>query len=107
MPPTAREPRVLGLFAKEPQADQVKTRLAAESSPNWAAEVADAFLRDLVVRLGTVDARRVLAFTPADAIPYFTQVVGDRFALTPQAEGDLGRRLALFFREEFADGAGA
>jgi rSAM/selenodomain-associated transferase 1 len=107
MPRRARGHRVLGLFAKEPRPGHVKTRLAAETSPGWAAEVAEAFLRDAVLRLGGVDARRVLAFAPAGAEPYFTNVVGDRFALTPQAEGDLGRRLAMFFREQFAGGAGA
>ena len=46
LPPDA----VLGLFAKAPRPGQVKTRLAADSSPEWAARVAEAFLLDLVQR---------------------------------------------------------
>jgi hypothetical protein len=99
--------RVLGLFAKRPVAGQVKTRLAAAASPEWAARVAAAFLHDTVRRLARVPARRVLAFAPADAGPDFAALVGDRFALVPQGAGDLGRRMAAFVAAQLADGAGA
>jgi rSAM/selenodomain-associated transferase 1 len=85
----------------------VKTRLAAASSPEWAAAVADAFLRDLVERLAAVDARRVLAFAPAEAEADFAGLVRGRFALTPQSDGDLGRRMEAFFAGQRAAGAGA
>jgi rSAM/selenodomain-associated transferase 1 len=100
-------PRVLGLFAKRPDPGRVKTRLAARASPEWAARVADAFLRDTVARLGGIGDRRVLAFAPDDAHPFFAGLVGDRFALRPQAEGDLGRRLSTFIAGELEAGAGA
>src|SRR5262245_12360567 len=94
--------RVLGLFAKWPRPGQVKTRLAASTSPEWAACVADAFLRDAVHRLGHVDARRVLAFTPDEAEPHFAELVRGRFTLLPQGVGDLGERMARFFAGELA-----
>jgi rSAM/selenodomain-associated transferase 1 len=97
---------VLGLFAKWPQPGRVKTRLAATTSDAWAAEVAAAFLHDLVGRLSVVPARRVLAFAPADAETLFATVVGDRFTLVPQADGDLGRRLSSFIGQQLATGAG-
>src|SRR5437867_1280182 len=75
--------RVLGLFAKEPRPGQVKTRLAAATSPEWAASVAEAFLRDVVQRLTNVAVRRVLAFAPATAHAYFAELVQGQFALTP------------------------
>jgi rSAM/selenodomain-associated transferase 1 len=104
-PPTG--PRaVLGLFAKEPAPGRVKTRLAAVTSPEWAAGVADAFLRDTVARLAAVPVRRVLTFAPADAAGFFAALVDGRFELTPQADGDLGRRLAAFTAGRFAEGAG-
>jgi rSAM/selenodomain-associated transferase 1 len=87
---------VLGLFAKRPDPGRVKTRLAADTSPEWAARVADAFLRDTVERFAAVPARRVLAFTPPDAQDFFAALVGGRFELTPQADGDLGCRLGSF-----------
>jgi rSAM/selenodomain-associated transferase 1 len=99
--------RTLGLFTKHPLAGQVKTRLAADSSPEWAAAVAAAFLQDLLDRLADVQARRILAFTPADAAGYFTSLVQNPFLLTPQCDGDLGHRMAAFFDEQFQAGARA
>ena len=40
--------RTLGVFAKEPTPGRVKTRLAAATSPEWAAQVAEACLLDVV-----------------------------------------------------------
>jgi rSAM/selenodomain-associated transferase 1 len=99
--------RVLGLFAKWPEPGRVKTRLAAATSAGWAADVARAFLRDLAVRLAGVGDRRVLAFAPRDAGALFADAMGASFALVPQSDGDLGRRLATFFTDEFAAGAAA
>src|SRR6516225_510580 len=97
--------RVLGLFAKWPEPGRVKTRLATATSAGWAADVARAFLRDLAVRLAGVGDRRVLAFAPRDAGALFADAMGASFALVPQSDGDLGRRLATFFTDEFAAGA--
>jgi rSAM/selenodomain-associated transferase 1 len=97
--------RVLGLFAKWPEPGRVKTRLASATSSAWAADVARAFLRDLTERLGAVAAHRVLAFTPPSAAALFADAVGHSFTLVPQADGDLGWRLASFFQGQFAAGA--
>ena len=97
--------RVLGLFAKQPRAGLVKTRLAAASSPEWAARVAHALLLDTVGRLSAVAARRVLAFSPAEAAPFFAGLAAGRFATAPQAPGNLGRRMHAFFAEHLAAGA--
>jgi rSAM/selenodomain-associated transferase 1 len=99
--------RTLGLFAKQPLPGQVKTRLAAGSSPEWAAAVAAAFLHDLLERLSEVNARRVVAFSPGGAELYFTHLVQGRFLLTPQSDGDLGQRMAAFFAAQFQAGARA
>jgi rSAM/selenodomain-associated transferase 1 len=96
---------VLGVFAKRPGPGQVKTRLAAETSPAWAAGVAAAFLLDVVRRLSSVAVRRVLAYTPADAEPYFAEISQGRFELAVQADGDLGRRMATFFAGQLDAGA--
>jgi rSAM/selenodomain-associated transferase 1 len=97
--------RVLGVFAKEPRPGQVKTRLAADTSAEWAARVALAFLQDLLDRLTAVNATRVLAFTPTSAHSFFAELVRSRFLLTPQSESDLGQRMAAFFTQQFANGA--
>jgi rSAM/selenodomain-associated transferase 1 len=99
--------RVLGLFAKRPEPGRVKTRLAAATSAAWAAEVATAFLRDALEFLVQIDAKRVLAFAPAGERAYFVDLVDQRFELTPQADGDLGQRMAEFFAAQFNTGAEA
>jgi rSAM/selenodomain-associated transferase 1 len=98
--------RVLGLFARHPLSGKVKTRLAAATSPEWAAQVAAAFLADLLDRLALCDARRILAFTPDDARPYFA-AANQHFELVPQGDGDLGRRLQRFVEAQLAAGAEA
>jgi rSAM/selenodomain-associated transferase 1 len=98
---------VLGLFAKEPRPGQVKKRLAAHTSPAWAARVAEAFLLDTLERLTPIAADRVVAFTPSTASGYFAEICQDRMRLIPQAEGNLGQRMAAFFAEQFEADAGA
>lgn len=99
------EQRVLGLLAKWPRPGQVKSRLAAETSPEWACRVADAFLRDTVERLALISARRILAYAPREAVHDFSRLAGERFALVPQAAGDLGQRMSAFFSAVLQGGA--
>jgi rSAM/selenodomain-associated transferase 1 len=96
--------RTLGLFAKWPAPGTVKTRLAAD--PAWGGRVAHAFLRDALQRLAAVDARRVLVFAPRECEPDFAALAGS-FILTPQADGDLGQRLAAFVGQQLDAGARA
>ena len=96
---------ILGVMAKWPRPGEVKTRLAALTSPAWAAALAHACLEDTLERLASVDARRVVAFTPHDAQADFARLVADRFELWPQADGDLGRRLQRWFEACLSSGA--
>src|SRR5207237_189665 len=99
--------RVLGVFAKWPRPGFVKTRLAVVLGPERAVRVAAAFLRDTLDRLATMErvTRRVVAFTPDDVKNDFADLVGGRFALYPQGEGDLGTRMRRFLSTEVAAGA--
>jgi rSAM/selenodomain-associated transferase 1 len=99
--------RVLGIFAKRPVPGQVKTRLAAETSPDWASEVARAFLLDTLERMSSIAGRRVLAFAPVDAEAYFAEIVQERYELVSQGDGDLGQRMASFFARQQENGATA
>jgi uncharacterized protein len=98
--------RVVAVFAKEPRPGRVKTRLAPSVSPEWAALVADAFLRDILDRLAEVNADKIVCYTPPDSGSFFEWCRVCHVALTPQAEGDLGCRMAAFFAEQFQAGAG-
>jgi hypothetical protein len=97
--------RVLGLFAKKPEPGQVKTRLASPSSPAWAAQVAAAFLDDLLDKLSVLDAQRILVFSPPPSASYFTEHARGRYTLQAQADGSLGQRLTSFFSGQLRDGA--
>jgi len=96
---------VLGLFVKWPLGGEVKTRLAAKTSPHFAVDVAMALLADSLDRYSKIDARRVLGFSPAKHRLEFGRLAGDRWELIPQSEGDLGERMADFFSARFAKGA--
>lgn len=104
------EGAVLGIFAKRPDPGRVKTRLASEFGPEFAAEAAEAMALDVADLWGgdrvlAPGGRRVLAFAPDDAGPWFDARVPAEMALLAQEGGDLGRRMRLFFEGEFADGA--
>jgi hypothetical protein len=103
---TSSNRRVVALFAKEPRPGRVKTRLAASVSPEWAALVADAFLRDIMDRVLLVKAAKVLCYAPCESRSFFASCVTPHFTLTAQSEGDLGSRMAAFFGDQFQAGAG-
>ena len=101
---------VLGVFAKRPDPGRAKTRLAAELGDVDAARVAEAMVLDLADLWGSdrflaAGGRRVLAFAPNDAGPWFDARVDAAWSLAPQGDGDLGARMRSFFAAEFADGA--
>jgi rSAM/selenodomain-associated transferase 1 len=99
--------RTLAIFAKEPTPGAVKTRLAGETSAEWACRVCEAFLLDTLDRLRTFDVRRVIAFDPPSAVSRFEHLAAGEFELTPQTSGDLGQRLAGFLESEFHQGSRA
>jgi uncharacterized protein len=93
-----RSPLVLAVFAKWSQPGRVKTRLAAETSVEFAAQLAQAMLHDTLERLSAVAAEHWLVHTPDAADPALAGLIPAGWQLTPQGDGDLGRRL-----ERFAD----
>jgi uncharacterized protein len=93
---------LLAVFAKQPLPGRVKTRLAAATSPEFAARLAEAMLRDTLGKMAKIAAERVIVYAPASAEGYFRALAGSAFAFVPQAEGDLGARLASFVNEHGA-----
>lgn len=97
--------RRLVLFAKQPVAGRAKTRLARETSPTFAAALAEAFLCDSVARFSQVaGATLALAFDPPESETWFASTIPG-VELWPQGDGDLGVRLARGFDRAFAEGA--
>jgi uncharacterized protein len=101
---------VLGIFGQQPEPGRVQTRIAAVVGPEVAAQLHAAMLFDLLDLWDSPGVlapvgRKVLVYTPDDAGPWFDPRVPESFALQPQAQGDLGRRMAEFFAGELEDGA--
>lgn len=95
---------ILGIFAKQPIRGQVKTRLADETTPEWAQRVASAFLGDTLDRLVVLNAHRTIVYAPANSGDFFTHLSNGRYQTTPQCDGDLGQRLRAFFGDARAEG---
>jgi hypothetical protein len=100
----ARRPAVL-VFAKEPQPGLVKTRLVPPLRPHEAADLAAAFLHDLVARLDALDARRVLAVPPGTSDTAMRPFLPGGWELADQGPGDLGAKLATATGRAFDEGA--
>jgi rSAM/selenodomain-associated transferase 1 len=91
--------RLFGLFAKQPVAGTVKTRLAETLGVDGAAELSAAFLHDLTERFAAMGDERWLGYAPATSVArdWFEGLSAGRFALWPQPAGDLGARIEAFF----------
>ncbi len=92
MRPSAQRADTVVVLAKEPRPGRVKTRLQARFSPDEAARLAAAALRDTLEVVRSADVgRRLLAF---DGDPAGW---ADGFEVAPQPGGGLGDRLDAAF----------
>jgi hypothetical protein len=94
----------LGIFAKYWEPGGVKTRLARDIGQEAAATLQREFFRTLVHRFGTIAATRVVRFAPPDRRAEFASLTGGNWQLEPQSAGDLGHRMADYFRAAFQRG---
>ncbi len=97
---------LLMIFAKEPVAGQVKTRLCPPLSSEAAARLYGQFLEDVVEEMaGLHQIKIALAYTPASALPFFQDRATPDIHLMAQAGADLGERLQQAFVWGFAERA--
>ncbi len=83
------------LFAREPVAGQVKTRLAREIGEGAAAALYGSFLRDLAAALpDPVRWDAVLAHAEFEPGPFLVGTFRAPWDLFPQGDGSLGERLS-------------
>jgi uncharacterized protein len=93
---------ILGIFAKQPLAGQVKTRLCPPLSQQEAADLYLCSLRETVSRMAVVqDFELVICF--AGERDWFAKTFPG-LPLLPQQGADLGARLANGFRQLFQQG---
>ncbi len=98
------------LFARQPRAGEVKTRLQSVLSQQQAADLYAAFVLDTSATLNACRAdHKVVAYTgegAAQGLPALLQDMG-HFDYRPQVEGSLGTRLLDLFDASFAAGSTA
>jgi rSAM/selenodomain-associated transferase 1 len=81
-------------MAREPKANQVKTRLTPQLDPGTAAELYYNFLLDRIDQVdGIKGPQSFVAFTPKTAEEFFTNLIPTKFNLIPQTGINLGERL--------------
>ena len=93
------------VFARAPRLGQVKTRLASEIGPERALEIHRSMTEHVLAVVHHVGARVIVAHSPADAGPEMRAWLGANITFEPQADGDLGERMAAVFERRVADGA--
>jgi rSAM/selenodomain-associated transferase 1 len=100
-----RMKRALIVVAKEPSPGTTKTRLVPPLTPEEAAELYRCLLSDTLELMGRVDgAQPVLAYTPAQAEPFFRGFVPHGFQLIAQRGPTLGQRLDNVLRAHLEQG---
>ncbi|MEX2185590.1 MAG: TIGR04282 family arsenosugar biosynthesis glycosyltransferase [Pirellulales bacterium] len=87
---------LLAVFAKHWTPGGVKTRLAASVGETQAANYYRDFLATTLRRFEAVADVRAVVFTPEARREEFAALSGQSWQLIPQADGDLGQRLAAF-----------
>jgi rSAM/selenodomain-associated transferase 1 len=98
---------LLIIFAKDPYAGGVKTRLIPRLSPQAVAELYHSFLADILEEMGRAPAVRLaLAFTPPEAHDFFRSLAPPGTDLFPQQGANLGERLVQACARGFEAGFG-
>lgn len=92
------------LFAKKPVAGKVKTRLAEGIGAAFAVRIYQAFLEDILSSLNGLHRPFAVAYTPAEAGPYFEECATGATEFFPQRGRDLGGRMNNAFLRQFARG---
>jgi rSAM/selenodomain-associated transferase 1 len=100
---------VLLVFAKEPVAGRVKTRMVPPLSPQQAADLYAVLLQDVLTATGRIALELGLIPTlvvhPPDATHVLARSAPSEFRVVPQRGVNLGERMAWAIREAAAAGA--
>jgi hypothetical protein len=100
---------VLLVFAKEPVAGRVKTRMVPPLSPQQAADLYAELLQDVLTATGRIALELglipTLAVHPPDATRVLARSAPPEFRVVPQRGASLGERMTWATREAAAGGA--
>lgn len=103
---TKTQTKAIILFARDPVAGKVKTRLAPFLSQDLTLELYIRFLNDSIDKIcGVVDADRFIGITPSDSSGYFSRIDLERAPEIFIQEGkDLGEKMFNTFQARFDEG---
>ena len=103
---TKTQTKAIILFARDPVAGKVKTRLAPLLSEDLILELYIRFLDDSIEKICKVgDADRFIGVTPSDSSGYFSRMNAERAVTIFMQEGaDLGERMLSAFQARFDEG---
>ena len=96
--------RCLIVFVKSPEAEGVKSRLAAAVGEQKTRRVYRCFVEDLLDSLDKGNYCLKIFFYPPDEQPVLSRWLGDDRFYEPQAGEDLGQRMKNAFEKCFAEG---
>lgn len=97
--------RVLALFARAPLPGRVKTRLVPPLTPEEAAALYEAMLRDILDQHAAPEPwERALWFTPPEAEAWFRRAAPPVYRLYAQTGPDLPQRMRALFEGHAAEG---
>ena len=96
---------LLGVFAKYWEPGKVKTRLAQSIGNQLAAQVYRQFIDELAKGLEGSGDQRCFCISPPGRESDFEDSLPAGWQVCLQAEGDLGQRMAEFFRSSFESAA--
>lgn len=90
------------IFTKAPVANMVKTRLATLFDYVKAAKLSEAFLKDTIVLVNSmqVNLLKFIYFFPEDYFDYFKSIAGDSWNILVQKGSNLGEKLFNAFKEQ-------
>lgn len=104
--PSGCAPTTLVIIAKAPLPGTVKTRLVPPLTHEQAAGLARGLLQENAALVGRLESvQKVVAVAPAQEILHVREIVGDRFRIISQSNGNLGDRIRRIFRVFFAEGS--
>ena len=92
------------VFLKYPDPGKVKTRLAATTSNQFAAETYSQFVKTILEKLEILSLPIHLSFGHPVTSPQIQKWLGKNYDYSSQSDGDLGHRLATTFEAQFKQG---
>ena len=95
---------MLALFAKEPVAGRVKTRLSPPFSLEEAASFYEAMLRDILEQHLRNEVDRGVWYEPDSAGEWFREAAPEGYRLVPQRGNTLAERMLYLFQRHAIEG---